>query len=635
MATSGVLTAEELDLSSKFQELTPSYTAYEYDEIVLELINRLYAKNTAWKDVYASSTGQMLIEFYAYVASLVLYYLERRAQECYLATARNRSSVVNLVKLINYTPKRKTSSTGTLRFSVPTARGKIIHIPVLTQVEDQNGTKFVVGYKVPTSSSDIYNYKCPSCDTVIPRPYAPVGQYTYTGSIQGGGYIGPTGLYVDLEAIQGELVTKEITSNGAENQVYFINHTDVENDTLSVMVDGVTWTRVSSFVESNYNDTHYRVTEEMDGRLKLYFGDNTKGKAPDRNSVITVRYLRTKGIEGNVYQTDFITTIKDVIYDEDNQVVDNISVTNVTKFLGGDEAEDIEEIREEAPNVFATGDRAVTRYDFIALIQNYAGVASVNVWGEYEELNGQISNYEMLNRVKICMILQNWSLPDDAFENEIASYIYDKSMMTVKYEFVDPVILYILPEIEVKVNENYTTAQAQSDVEEVLDDLLGDDSLGSTNLIGQDVRFSNIVKTLDQLSSIDYHHLWLHLYEELVEGYSESASSIGAADYGAILTYGSAYPNTVQIYVGDTKVAQDNGEGTISSVAGSSYAVTGTVDYDTGLVLVDISPSTTDTVSCRYRVTASGDIGVEERHIPRIVKDADGNNKIDFSILNS
>ena len=85
------------------------YVNYDFDDLVVQLINRL-SQGDAWKDTYRSATGEMLIELLAYVGNLVLYYIERRAEESYIATAKNRSSVVNLVKLLNYNPKRKVSS---------------------------------------------------------------------------------------------------------------------------------------------------------------------------------------------------------------------------------------------------------------------------------------------------------------------------------------------------------------------------------------------------------------------------------------------------------------------------------------------------------------------------------------------
>ena len=77
-----------------------NYTDYDYTTLVAALVNQLQAKNS-WKDLYASATGSMLIELFAAVGTEVLYYIERRAQESYIGTAQNLSSVINLVRLLN------------------------------------------------------------------------------------------------------------------------------------------------------------------------------------------------------------------------------------------------------------------------------------------------------------------------------------------------------------------------------------------------------------------------------------------------------------------------------------------------------------------------------------------------------
>ena len=93
------------------------FTDYDFDDLVDQLTNRLKERD-AWKDTYRSSTGQMLIELFSYIGNMVLYYVERRAEESYILTAKNKSSIVNLVRLLNYIPKRKASAVGILRMTL-------------------------------------------------------------------------------------------------------------------------------------------------------------------------------------------------------------------------------------------------------------------------------------------------------------------------------------------------------------------------------------------------------------------------------------------------------------------------------------------------------------------------------------
>jgi len=119
-----------------------NYTIYDFEQAVVQLQNRLQSKG-AWLDIYRSSTGEMLIELLAYILNLGMYYTERRAEESYLPTARLRSSVRNLVQLLNYQPKRKTSATGNLVFSITSPLTKIVYIPKYTECESVDGIKFL------------------------------------------------------------------------------------------------------------------------------------------------------------------------------------------------------------------------------------------------------------------------------------------------------------------------------------------------------------------------------------------------------------------------------------------------------------------------------------------------------------
>jgi hypothetical protein len=581
-----------------------NYVNYDFDDLVTQLQERV-RNNDAWKDAYRSGTGQMLIEFYAYVGNLVLYYIERRAEESYIATARNRSSVVNLVKLLNYLPKRKTSSTGILTFSLNSANTADIYIEKFTKIKEISGLKFFVGEKELDEEGN------------------------YTGSIVGGGVLKAGTTSLDLRAIQGEVVQRNITSTGSADQTYSIQDTNVEEYTLSVIVDGVVWTPVSSFAASAPEDLHYVVREELDGTLKILFGDNNKGYVPPLGSSIVLQYVLSDGLNGNVFQGDRITTIDQDIYDVNGTSV-SLNVTNSSAidpetgdtegaFVGGDDEEDIEEIRYEAPRVFRTGDRAVTRYDFIALLENYAGVATANAWGENEE---NPANYDMFNRVKLCMLLYGWAHPSTAFKATMSSYLYGKSMITVKYEYVQAEIIYVIPMLDVVVTKNYSLSQARIDIEAALE---GEFVLGTTSRLGTDKNYSNLVSLIDDLAGVSYHHMILEIYQEISSSTDSSAASTGSLSDTMNLLPIKTETVRIMLGSGDTaiQIGEDDGSGTITSVSGTGYTVTGTISYTTGVVTLNISPDPVSgtAIAVRYQqdyTDRSGDVVVDYNQICKL-----------------
>lgn len=556
-----------------------NYVNYNFDDMVTVLQDRLKNKD-AWKDIYRSSTGQMLIELLAYILEQGLYYTERRAQESYLTTAKNRSSVINLVSLLNYVPKRQSSSVGVLTFTIDVANSKNIYIPKYTECESVDGYKFLTNESAAIEK----------------------GQTT-----------------VSVNSIQGSLVTINTTSNGSANQEFLINDTDVENSsdttnpTIRVLVGGVEWILVSSFINSDTDDTHYRIVNNMEGTVSVIFGDGVNGGIPTNGASVSIIYVRTDGLDGNVTYTDKITTINDVIYDEDGTAVTGISVTNNGSFLGGDAEEGIDEIKYEAPRVFATGDRAVTRNDFIAILENYSGVANANVWGEKEEADeaGVDADYEMLNKVKISVILQEWELPDTDFKTVLSEYLYNnKALISVKYEFVTPVFLNVIPTLRVVVSTGHSLSQAQTDIDSVVEDEF---ILGDTTKLGTIIKYSEILSSIHDLDSVSYVTMDLEIKKELSDSYSS------LFDWGEQLDAVDVKPESCRLYIDDVYVTTDldggSGTGTFSDAGG--YTISGTVDYVTGVVNLDISPSASS-VYIRYKQNKNGNIEPTFRQICKL-----------------
>jgi len=554
------------------------YTNYDFDDIVLQLQNRLKATD-AWNDIYRSSTGSMLIEFLAYVLNLTNFYTERRTEESFLNTAQNITSVRNIVSLLNYVPKRKTSAVGNLKFTIPVALSKIVFIPKYVECQSVDGLKYVTNESAAIQK----------------------GQTTVT-----------------VTGIQGELIQKEITSDGVVSQEYLVDDDSVENSasttnpTFRVVVDGTEWTLVSSFLNSVNTSQHYRIINEKEGTVSVLFGDNINGIAPTSGSTILINYIKSDGASGNVTFNDKITTINDTIYDEDTTVISNITVTNTSAFLGGDAEEDIEEIRYEAPRVFKTGDRAVNSADFVAILENFPGVANVNVWGENEEAlaAGVGAVQSMLNKVKMAIVLQEWELPDATFQSVLSAYIYELSMLTVKYEFVEPVILYVIPKMIVKVASGESLSQAQANIEEVLANQF---LLGSTTKLGTIMKYSSILSAVHALTDVAYANMVLEIKKVLTTTYNSNF------DWGELLEAIPVQPETVRLYIDDVYVATDvdggAGVGTFTDAGG--YTISGTVNYSTGIMNVDISGSPAS-VYVRYQQAQEGNIVPTFRQICKL-----------------
>lgn len=546
------------------------YANYDFNEIVAQIQDRLALKGS-WSDTYRSGTGQMLIEFHAYVLNQLMWYVERAAQESYLPTARNRSSIINLVRLLGYQPKRAVSATGHVTFSIPLPATKRIFIPKFTVVATSAGVRYYVTQDMTLE-------------------------------------IGHTSVAVPIK--QGERNESQISSDGALKQSYSIQHTDVENSGLEVIVDGVTWTQVSSFVLGDPTSRWYKVLVNMDDTLTVVFGDNITSKAPSAGSEILLRWFRSVGSAGNVYVSGAINSLLTTVFDESGARVSDISVSNSDAVMGGDEAESAEEIRDEAPRVFATGDRAVTKDDYIAILDNYPSVASSNVWGENEE---NPPNYDMFNRVKMCLVLQDWKVGSDlsyAFKQELSDYLYTKAQLTVKYTFVDATIIYVVPTLVVRATKGYSLEKLSSDIN---DAYVADYVLGDTTKLGVSKRIGDAYQIVENIEGVSHAYVTLKVRKDLTPAFDSAYA------YGGVVDVLPIAAGSVKILLNDVLVAEDDGTGNLVSHA-SDPAVSGTVIYVTGGVFVDISPlpAPTDVVSVVYEQDAGGDVVLGKNQICKL-----------------
>ena len=80
-----------------------NYTDLTFNEIVSQVNDRLREDPEKRFDSFLeSSVAQTMIEIFAASTDMTNYYIERRAEEQFLDTARLKSSVIQLSKILGY-----------------------------------------------------------------------------------------------------------------------------------------------------------------------------------------------------------------------------------------------------------------------------------------------------------------------------------------------------------------------------------------------------------------------------------------------------------------------------------------------------------------------------------------------------
>lgn len=545
------------------------YSGYNYDVAKVQLEAKLVGTGT-WKDRVKSATGQIFVSLISYLIDMDGYKIDRRARENTRRFARLRTSIVELAYNIGYVARRKVSSVCTLRFE--TSSPPVI-IPIGTIVSSSGGVRFVT---------------------------------TEGGTI--------TGQSIDLAAKQGNPKEFNFTSTGTVFQKFTIpasgdNVEAVENESVVVKVDGTTWTEVDSFVGQNTEDQVYTLTRKGSSLL-ITFGDGNNGKIPPEDLAIDIEWLETLGSAGDVPTIGSISSIV-------SEGFSGVTVSNIDSAQGGEDEENIEEIRDNMAQVFATGDRAVTASDYRAILLAYPGVAKANAYGEQEVLTGA-SNPDYAWRVVLVVVPSSGGTLTRTQEELIAAFLETKKVVTSYITFEDPVYIPIDFVVRAIVNSDYTLQEGFDAIDTALDGLTAFQDVD----LGEGLRYGDVVNVIESLTEIQSSIIDVFATKDAGTGTgSKTVFASTDAGIGAIPLTPIDRDN-VLIYLENLtdgsrrRVGYDDGSGnlTSSSLIASPRITSGSVDYSDGTfsITFDTDPSSNYKVVIRYQtgVPDSATIGV-------------------------
>lgn len=108
-----------------------------------------------------------------------------------------------------------------------------------------------------------------------------------------------------IPIIQGEWTTVTRTGNGTPLQTFNFSEgggKDVENFNVEVLVNGEFWSVKKHIWEMIPEEKACVVRTGFNGGIDVIFGNGGFGKIPEIASIITISYLKTDGINGNIYR---------------------------------------------------------------------------------------------------------------------------------------------------------------------------------------------------------------------------------------------------------------------------------------------------------------------------------------------
>jgi len=424
----------------------------DFEEIMELLKNRVQARlPNRWTDFLASNFGVELLEAFAYEATLMNYYLNMSVNECFLPTAKTKTGVYSLAKTIGYNPSPPGQSIVTLKFYLDNSHSRDIIIPKYTVITSKDGIPF----------------------------------YTTENKVL---YSGETNILV--EAKSGTLVEESFISTGEPRRRYKLRQSPVSFIELLTINDEI-YTRVD-FIDAPGQGKYFTVDYDSEFYAYISFGDGNYGINPAKNLIVNVLYVVGVNSKHNVMPFQ-ITTINDFIFDSENNVVSNIKVINEQNAVGASNGESIDEVKRNAPSIYRTQSRCVTRQDFEDIALTIPGVDKVSV------IDNSMMDEIGIFGVKVCVIPKDQKYPTESFKNYIKNILEEKKIVSTQVDVIDPTFIPYDVNINININPNLSSSIVSNKIREVVNNYLS----YKNRDFGEEVSVQELYKLISNVQGVN------------------------------------------------------------------------------------------------------------------------------------
>lgn len=390
-------------------------TNLDFGGIKASLKSFLSQQDTLKDYNFDGSALSVLVDLLAYNTQYNAYYLNMVANEMFLDSAIQRSSVVSHAKLLNYIPQSAVAPKATVHITVNNVTTSTLTLPKFAPFISEAIND--VNYTFLTTDSTTVNVTANTAtftDVIISQGIASSYSFTYNSTTN------PKQLF-------------EIPDSAIDTSTLIVSVQESSSNTASV-----TYNLSTNYIDLAPSSTVYFLEEGMNGKYNIYFGDGLLGKSLVNGNIVNLTYITTSGT--SAFGANSFTAMSSI------GGFSNTVVTSITSATNGADKETIESIKYTAPKAYAAQGRAVTKEDYIYLIQNNSSnlpIDSVSVWGGEENtppVYGQI----------FCAVKPSggFTLTPTQKERLISEVIKPISVLTVTPTIVDPDYTFV------KINTN-------------------------------------------------------------------------------------------------------------------------------------------------------------------------------------
>jgi|TARA_A100001015_G_scaffold298717_1_gene381828 hypothetical protein len=419
-------------------------TELDFDKIKTNIKTFFKRQDSPFKDLDFDGSGlNQILDILAYNTHYNAVNAHMAVNESFLDSSQIRSNVVSHAKLIGFVPKSRTASTAELKLEFNA--GGLTSSQTIP--ENTTFTGKVDGVT--------YTFRTPS-DSAAQTPVN--GKYTFN----------------NLAIREGQNKTQRFVFNDLTNQQFIISDKNIDKDTLVVKVkenesiaDSAADTYTQFQIGDDVTNTSkiFYIQENFNGNYQIEFGNNVLGAKPTVGSIIICEFVSTTGDDANGINVFSLGTFGSSFALNDPTVI-----TTISKSAGGTERDSIDAIKFNAPLSFISKNRAVTKKDYEAIINDKFStlIQDISVFG------GQEKSPPQYGKVFIAIKPTGGELFLTAKQKkDILEHLDNKRILAITTEIVDADFTFLYFNVFVKYNNNATSkspAQIETTVREAISD---------------------------------------------------------------------------------------------------------------------------------------------------------------------
>ena len=559
---------------------TRSVTELDFEGIKNNL--KLYLRDQSeFQDYDFEASGMaVLIDLLSYNTHYNAILAHMTANEAFLDSAVKRSSVASIAKTMGYTARSARAARATINVTI---------------VPDSSyaGSNFTLSRDAIFKSS---------IDGKTLNFY-PKEDYVASRSLLDGVEIFAL---TNVELVEGSrVINSELVEATSVQGPVFMANPDVDTTTVRVRIQSsvtdltlTNYTFSDNIISVTGTSKVFFIEEALNGAYQVLFGDGNVGNKLTVGNVVRVDYIATNAAAGNGAK----------IFQAPSGLTGSGSTTTLTlvsQASGGSEQVSTDSIRFSAPRFNATKNRAVTANDYQSLIlDNNPNVKSVAVWG------GERNVPPIYGKVFVSLQAKDGFIITAIDKDRILKdFIEPRQPISLLTEFVDPEFT----SIGMNVNVDYdakTTSSTAGEIATVVDSAITNFFDTTLNTLDTNFYYSKLVADLVKSDkSIIGANIALRMRKTATPALNVSTKyqfdfnnkinpyALNSNNF-SIDVNGKVYEVKMVDVPDATVVAPSyNGSGIIAlkEITGSTTVVAnaGTVNYDTGLVILNGTKITT------------------------------------------